>query len=308
MTERVVSTAPSSTEILYSLGVEPVAVSHACDYPPQVRDRPVIDESVVDAVASADRHEQARTAAANGELYQLDIETLESVDPTVIVTQRVCGVCAVDEPLVKDAVSRLPIDPSVVTLQAHGLSGVFDSIETVGDAIRRDERAAQLVSTLRERLAAIERRRPAARPRTAVLEWMDPPRVAGSWVPELVEAAGGSYGLGTAGERSVAVEWEELCAYDPERLVVSPCGFDLDRTRRQCHELTQRPGWTELQAVRTNQVYGLDGSSHLTRWTPRLVDAAEHLARICHPDVFGPPTAVDGVEQLLSNGAAHPDN
>lgn len=296
---RVISTSPSSTEILYALGIEPVAVSHACDYPPAARELPTIDVSKVDAEASADRHDQVRAATADGQLYRMDSDAIDAVEPELIVTQGVCGVCAVDEVLVEETLSELTVDPDVLALQAQTLEDVFGCIRAVGEATNTETQAASLLDSLRERLTAVDRRLPAdGCPRTTVIEWMDPVRTAGSWVPDVVESAGGEFGPPTAGERSTAVEWETLLEYDPERLVVAPCGFNLDRTRQQFDELAGRPDWAQLTAVRQRQVYGLDGAAYLTRWTPRLVDAVEHLARICHPETFGPPTQSDGIEQL----------
>lgn len=286
----VVSTSPSSTEILYALGIEPVAVSHACDYPPQVERLPAIDVSKVDAEASAARHAQVQAATADGHLYRMDAGAIDAADPDLIVTQGVCGVCAVDEVLVEETLSELDAAPDVVALDASRLADVFECIRTVGDATGRQGRAAALITDLEDRLETVERRVPSTdRPRTVVLEWMDPLRPAGSWVPDVVAAAGGAYGLGTAGERSSETSWEAVRAYDPEVLVVAPCGYDADRTRRQLHELTDRPGWGELTAVRSDRVHLLDGSAYLTRWTPRLVEAVERLAALCHPGTFGPP-------------------
>jgi iron complex transport system substrate-binding protein len=288
----VISTSPSSTEILYALGVEPVAVSHACDHPPEAAALPSIDVSKVDAEASADRHEQVRAATADGHLYEMDADAIDAVAPDLIVTQGVCGVCAVDDVLVGETLDSLDADPEVVALDASRLSDVFECIRTVGEATGTEARAESLVDDLRDRIAAVERRVDGAdRPRVAVLEWMDPVRPAGSWVPDVVETAGGEYGLTEPGNRSFAAEWETIRAYDPEVLVVAPCGFDADRTRRQFDELADRPGWAELSAVRNDRVYVLDGSAYLTRWTPRLVDAVERLAALCHPETCGPPPA-----------------
>lgn len=288
----VVSTSPSSTEILYALGIEPVAVSHACDYPPQAGRRPAIDVSKVDAEASAARHEQVEAATADGHLYRMDADAIDAAEPDLVVTQGVCGVCAVDEVLVDETLADLDADPDVVALDASRLADVFECIRTVGEATGTRERAAALVTDLEDRLEAVERHVPSTdRPRTVVLEWMDPVRPAGSWVPDVVESAGGDYGLGAAGDRSRVVKWAAVREYDPEVVVVAPCGFDAARTRRQLHELTDRPGWSELSAVRTGRVHVLDGSAYLTRWTPRLVDAVERLAALCHPAAFGPPPA-----------------
>jgi len=296
---RVVSTSPSSTEILYALGVEPVAVSHACDHPPAARDLPTIDVSKVDAEASTDRHEQVRSATADGHLYRMDAATIDAVEPDLIVTQGVCGVCAVDEVLVGETLEELSVDPEVLALRARTLQDVFQCIRDVGAATGSEKRATALVNGHRDRLAAVETRIPDEdRPETVVLEWLDPLRVAGRWVPDVVEAAGGRYALGAAGEDSTAIEWDTLREVDPERLVLAPCGFELERTRERLHELTDRDGWAELTAVREGSVYGLDGSAYLTRWTPRLVDAVERLASVCRPGLAGPPDTVRGLERL----------
>ncbi|OIB55439.1 ABC transporter substrate-binding protein [Natrialba sp. SSL1] len=292
MSRNVISTSPSSTEILYALGVEPVAVSHACDFPPEAADLPTIDVSKVDAEASADRHEQVRAATANGHLYQMDAERIDDADPDLIVTQGVCGVCAVDDVLVDETLADLDADPEVLALDASRLEDVLECVHDVGQATGTEARADELVADLRERIATLEERVPAApRPRTAVLEWMDPARPAGTWVPDVVDLAGGEYGLSEPGERSAPVEWDSFLEYDPEVLVVAPCGFDAERTREQFGELSDRPGWEDITAVREERVFILDGGAYLTRWTPRLVDAAERLATLCHPDEFGEPPA-----------------
>ena len=286
----VVSTSPSSTEILYALGVEPVAVSHACDHPPEAAALPSIDVSKVDAEASADRHEQVRAATADGHLYRMDADAIDRTDPDLVVTQGVCGVCAVDEVLVDETLEGLDADPDVLALRARRLEDVLECVLEVGRATGTRDRASELVADLRDRIAAVEAAVPAGdRPRTAVLEWMDPVRPAGRWVPDVVAAAGGEYGLGDPGADSRPLEWARLLEYDPEVLVVAPCGYDADRTRRRFHELADRTGWASITAVETDRVFVLDGSAYLTRWTPRIVDAVERLAACCHPDAFGPP-------------------
>ena len=289
----VVSTSPSSTEILYALGIEPVAVSHACDHPPEARELPTIDVSKVDARASADRHDQVRTATADGHLYRMDADRIDALDPDLIVTQGVCGVCAVDDVLVEETLADLGTSPEVLALQARRLEDVMECIATVGEATGTEERARELIARSRARLADVEGRLPAtSRPRTVVLEWMDPVRPAGSWVPDVVRVAGGEYGLGEPGERSAPTAWTTVLEYDPEVVVVAPCGFDAERTRRQFRELSDRPGWESLAAVREDRVFVLDGSAYLTRWSPRIVDATERLAALCHPGTFEPPADV----------------
>lgn len=285
----VVSTTPSGTEILYALGVEPVAVSHACDYPPDVAKKPRIDSSRIEGETSGERHSRTAAASADGHVYDVDARRLRAAEPDLIVTQEVCGVCAVDTTTVDAVLEDLDVDPEVLALDANRLEDLFDCIQTVGAATGRDGRADALVTDLRGRLEAIESRTNAIddRPRVVVIEWMDPVHIAGNWVPELVELAGGAYGLAEPGQRSVETAWEAIVDYAPEVVVVAPCSYGVDRTRERRSELTDRAGWGTLPAVREGNVYALDGSSYLTRWSPRLVDAAERLAAILHPTEFG---------------------
>ena len=288
---RVVSTSPSGTEILCALGVDPVAVSHACDHPPRVRDLPVVDRSPVDATASADRHAQVERAAGAGHVYEVDRDLLRSVEPELVLTQEVCGVCAVDARLVEEVLVDASVDPRVVGMNARSLADVYDCVRRVGRAVDREDRAEELVREMRGRIEAVERRAPRDGPRVAVLEWLDPVRAAGNWVPELVDAAGGTDVLGSPGERSTETPWAELRAAAPEVLVLAPCGFDESETVARLSELADRPGWDDLPAVETGRVFALDGASYLTRWTPRLAAATERLATLTHPDTFGPPEA-----------------
>lgn len=285
----VVSTSPSSTEILYALGVEPVAVSHACDYPAAAADQPTIDETAVTADASGDRH--AQVEAANGDVYSIDLDVLRSVDPDLVVSQRVCGVCAVDASRIDRALGNAGVDADVVGLQANRFDDLFDCIRDVADAIGRSARADELVDDLRERVHSVQERAAGAedQPRVAVVEWMDPVITAGNWVPDLVDAAGGAYKLAEPGERTGRPSWSEFCEYAPEIVVVAPCGYSVERTQKQYDELTDRDGWRDLPAVENGRVYAMEGTSYLNRWTPRLVDALERLAHIIHPDVFGDP-------------------
>ncbi len=289
----VVSTSPSGTEILYALGVEPVAVSHACDYPPAVADKPRIDTSRIDGETSGERHARTEAASADGHVYDVDARRLRAAEPDLIVTQEVCGVCAVDTTVVDEVLADLDVDPEVLGLNASRLDDVFDCIRSVGLAVGREDRAAALVADLRRRLETIESRTADLdrRPRVAVIEWMDPVHLAANWVPELVELAGGTYDLAEPGQRSVESRWSTVVEYAPEVLVVAPCSFTVDRTRDRLAELAERDGWDRLPAVRTDRVFGFDGSSYLTRWSPRLVDAADRLAAVLHPDVFGGPPA-----------------
>lgn len=294
----VVTLLPSATEIVYALGAEPAAVSHECAYPPAAADKPRANTCVVDPDATSTAiNEQL---AAHDEIYEIDRETLRAIDPDVVITQGVCDVCAVDSVLVENAIAEMAIDPVVLTTDPHSVADVLDDVRRIGEAIGRGSAADRLVTDLRERIASVEERArtavaDAGRPRVLVLDWLAPPMVAGHWVPELVDLAGGEYGVNEQREAATPEDFEVIAAFDPAKLVLAPCGFSIDQARRDVDELADHDRWPEVSAVRADEVYAMDGRV-LNCPSPRLVDALETLASVLHPDHFETP--VDGFERV----------
>ena len=286
----VVSTSPSGTEILCALGVEPAVISGSCDHPPSITDRPRLDASRVDGETSAERDDQA---TSSHEVYDVDEALLREVEPDLVLTQSVCGVCAVDEARVREVLADSPADPDVLGLQASSLGSVLDAIATVGAAVGRDGRAARLVAQLEDCFATVESvtGEGGERPSVAIFEWLDPLHLAANWVPEVVEHAGGEYPLAEPGDRSVKIDWDDVCDAAPDVIVVAPCSYTLDDSFASIEELTGRPGWDDLPAVRNDRVYVLDGKA-LNRWTPRLAGECQRIATVLHPELFdGDPLA-----------------
>jgi len=291
----VVSTSPSGTEILCALGVEPAVVSGSCDHPPSITDRPRLDRSRVDGETSSERDGQA---TSSHEVYDVDEELLREVEPDLILTQSVCGVCAVDEGRIREILADEPTDPEVLGMRASDLPSVLDTIETVGAAVGREERAARLIGQLEDCFATVESiidegvaADSGDRPSVAVFEWLDPLHLAANWVPEVVAHAGGDYPLADPGDRSVKVDWDDVREAAPDVIVVAPCSYTLDDSFAAIEELTDRPGWDDLPAVRNDRVYVLDGKA-LNRWTPRLAGECQRIATVLHPELFeGEPLA-----------------
>jgi iron complex transport system substrate-binding protein len=287
---RVVSLLPSATEIVYGLGIEPVGVSHECDYPPAATHRPAVNSSRVDPEASSTEiNDQVAEALEESGVYEIDAELLVSLDPDLVVSQGICEVCAVDEVRVRQVVDEHDVDAAVLTTDPHSLADVLSDVERLGDALGRHERALELVAALEGRIEAVECGFAGDRPRVAVLDWLDPVMVAGHWIPGMVERAGGRYGLADPGERSRPREWAEIREYDPEVLVAAPCGFGLDQTAANVDDLTDRPGYEELTAVQNGSVYAMDGHHYVNRPGPRLVDTLEFLAGLIDPEHFDAP-------------------
>ncbi|MFC4439566.1 MULTISPECIES: ABC transporter substrate-binding protein [Natrialbaceae] len=312
---RIVTTLPSATELVAALGLEPIGVSHECDYPPGAESIPSITRSRVDADASSG--EIDRQVLEIGEtddgVYEVDVDLLDDLEPDLIVTQGMCDVCAVDEAVIGAALEEIEADPEVLTVDPHTVEDVLEDLERLGRATGREECAREVRSELESRIATVREGTTDIdaddRPRVAIFDWTDPVMIAGHWTAELVDWAGGAYGLADVGEPSRPREWEEIREYDPELAIVAPCGFDLEQTAANRADLTDRDGWDDLTAVRNDRVWAMDGHHYLNRPGPRLVDTLEALAPIVQPDLFeGPPESVavpfDGLEALESSDAS----
>ena len=279
---RVVSLLPAATEIVAALGAQGqlVGVSHECDFPPGVRSLPRVTGTAIDPAlpSSAIDRAMAETKRAGTSPITVDLKLMAQLRPDVLIGQSVCEVCAVGEGELARVVAALMPTPWVVTLHAHTLEGAFHDIAKVGEALELRDEAEELVNGLRYRLRRVGATpaAPQRKPRVLVLEWLDPPYVAGHWVPELVARAGGEDVGGTPGEPSRARPWRELAALAPDLVVVALCGFDVERARSELATVTDADA-ASLLGRRTEVI---DGNAYTSRPGPRLVDAAELLSRL----------------------------
>lgn len=290
---RIVSLIASATEIVCALGFEKdlVGRSHECDFPESVRALPALSAptfAIDQAGAAIDRSVKDRLRAGLS-IYHVDVDQLQALRPDVIVTQSQCAVCAVSEADVQQALGDWPgSPPCVVTLEPNSLADVWSDIARVAEALGAAERGPALVDGLRARMADIAARASVQKssPRVACVEWIEPLMAAGNWVPELVEMAGGENCFGIAGRHSPWMTFAQLAERDSDRIVVTPCGFDLARTRQEMAVLESREEWTQLRAVQAGNVFLTDGNQYFNRPGPRLVESLEILAEIIHPEIF----------------------
>jgi len=285
---RVASLLPSATETLFALGVEPVGVSHSCDHPTAARERPTLTSTVVDHEDRSAADIDAQMRAVDGAVYDLDTERLAALEPDLLVTQATCDVCAVDASEVRAAAERLDPAPDVLACDPHSFADALDDVVRIGEAVGATDAATALRADLRERVDAVRERAERAvadegRPRTAVLDWTDPPIRAGHWVRDMVAIAGGDPSFQPDGP-SEPVAWDDVRAFDPEALVVSPCGFDRDRAVDAVGDLADRPGFADLSAVADGRTYAVDGNGLFNRPSHRLVDSLETLFACLHPE------------------------
>jgi iron complex transport system substrate-binding protein len=282
----------SATEIVCTLdcGDRLVGRSHECDQPPWVKRLPAVTAPRVDVAADSatiDRSVRALVEQALS-VYTVDIERLAALEPDLLVTQVQCEVCAVSLKDVEEAVRvGLKSQPRVVSMRPDALADVWADMRAIASALGVPERGVQLVTRLRSRMRGIaERARGRARPRVACIEWLAPLMAAGNWTPELIDLAGAEDVLGKAGRHAGPLEFAALAAADPDAVFVTPCGFDLARTRAEMPALTGLPGWNELRAVREGQVFLGDGNALFNRPGPRVVESLECLAEALHPGAF----------------------
>ena len=301
---RIVSLLASATEMIYQLGCldQLVGRSHECDYPPEVQLLPVVSKAQIDIDTSSSQidaqikqlaHKTAEPedpALKALSIYTIDVDQLQILQPDIIFTQTQCEVCAVSERDVMQAIQHLTgLQPRVVSLAPHQLDDVWEDVLRVGEALGRYDQAKMLVSDYKKRLDYLRNATSkfGSRQRVTVLEWLDPLMAAGNWTPELVDYAGGENVFGEVGLHSPWLSWEELQGEDPDVLVLSPCGFSIERTLQDTAILQEHPAWQSLRAVKNRRVYAIDGNQYLNRSGPRLVESAELLGRVIWGEQLG---------------------
>lgn len=290
---RIVSLIASASEIVASLGLSrhQVARSHECDFPPEILALPVCTSPSfpIDG-SSAEIDQRVKERVANAlSVYEVSREMLDAVQPTHVITQTQCRVCAVSlEDVERALIGWVSSRPKLVALEPNCLVDVWSDIRRVAASCGVAERGQKVVADLEGRMQAICARACASpvRPRVACIEWHEPLMAAGNWVPELVEMAGAINLFAEAGAHSPWMDWRDVVDADPDVIVTMPCGFDLERTCAEMYWLTERPEWRKLRAVQTGQVYLADGNQYFNRPGPRLVESLEILAEILHPEIF----------------------
>jgi iron complex transport system substrate-binding protein len=289
---RIISLLPSATEIVVALGFGDhlVGRSHECDFPPGVEKLPVCSSTKIPAHGTSDEIDQrVKEIVAEGlSVYRVNVERLRELQPNLILTQTQCAVCAVTPRDLEQALCTWTgAQPAMVSLEPNDLSDVWNDIRRVGEALGVQPRADELIGSLTKRLAAIrETTRDLPRPSVAAIEWLKPLMAGGNWMPELIEIAGGRSLFGQPGEHSSWLEWASLVEADPEVILLLPCGFKIAQTIADLGLLTENAAWNNLRAVKKGRVYLIDGHHYFNRPGPRLVESAEIVAEILHPDQF----------------------
>ncbi len=293
MSLRIVSLIASATEILCELGFQKQIVgrSHECDFPHSILElEPCTKPKFDTTVSSREIDDQVKDVLKNSlAVYSVNEEIIKSLNPTHIITQAQCEVCAVSlkdvELMVQDWTGT---DTKVISLQPDSLEHIWADINLIAKSLDAEKKGIEAIARLKERMAKIriESSVIQAKPKIACIEWIDPLMAAGNWVPELVELAGGHNLLGEAGKHSPWMSMQDLIESDPDKIIVMPCGFDIPRIKKEMNPLLKSEEFMNLRAVKANEVYITDGNQYFNRPGPRIVESLEIFAEIFHPSKF----------------------
>jgi iron complex transport system substrate-binding protein len=291
--QRIVSFLPSATEMACALGLQDqlVGITHECDYPASIRNKPVVVKSAIspDTMSQAEIDRAVSELLKNGQsIYQVDEKLLQELAPDLILTQDLCQVCAPSGNEVSQALHALPKEPQILWLTPKSLGQIADNLSAIGEATGCLKKAEELIASGRAILEEIAERasQASSRPRVFCMEWLDPIYCTGHWVPEMVRIAGGVDALGREGAESMRLAWEDVLAWKPEVLLIMPCGYHLDQVVDLAPKLCTREGWLDLPAVQQGRVYAVDASSYFARPGPRVIEGTQLLAHLIHPDLF----------------------
>lgn len=289
---RICTLLPSATEICFALGLSDsiYGVTHECDFPAEARSKRVVVRSRLPQTADSAEIDRLVTefTERSESIYRVDAEALREIDPDLIITQDLCHVCAASPDDLAAALSSLHRIPKMLSLNPHTISDVMDDIRSIGAATEKTEAAEILVAEMNEQIACVQRAvQPYAteRPRVVCLEWLDPFYLGGHWVPEMIALAGGQDPLARVGEPSFRMEWDKIHDAQPEVILITPCGYGVERAAEELLRMRLPTGWDDLPAVRHGRVFASDSNSYFSQPGPRLADGVAILAKAMRPEL-----------------------
>lgn len=289
--ERIVSFLPSATEVLYEIGAgdQIFGVTHECKFPESAKRKPKVINSSFDPAKMNSKeidNKIVELMQSGRDIYVIDDRILKEAKPDLIVAQGICEVCSPFTKEIKRAISILDYKPDVLILDPHDLDDILISIMDVAERVGRIKEGRKLIVSLQNRIDSIRIRPKENKPKVLCIEWIDPFFTAGHWIPQMVEIAGGINGLGSYGKPSYRIDMDEIIKFDPDKIILMPCGFDIDRTLIEFEQAKISNKWKSLQAVQNNEIFAVDAGAYFSKPSPRTITGLEILAKIIHPDKF----------------------
>ena len=279
--KRIVSFLPSATEILYEIGAgsQIIGVTHECNYPLDAKNKPRIINSSFDASTMSSKEIEDKIVelfSNRKDIYVVNDKILKELKPDLIVAQGICEVCSPFTKEIKRAISILGYDPQILILDPHTLSDVFDIINEIAKNVGKIKEGQNLANLLKgkineiKKISELKSHKNENLPRILCLEWIDPFFTSGHWIPEMVEIAGGINGLSKSKEQSRRASFEEIKKFDPEKIILMPCGFNTDRTIKEYKNtnLNKNKEWNNLRAIKNNEIYVVDAGSYFSKLGP----------------------------------------
>ena len=291
MVNRIVSFLPSATEILYLLGCQHLlyGVTHQCNFPFEAGSKPQIIKSVFDSesMTSLQIEEKIQELAKlQDEYFTINFDLLKKIQPDLVISQGICDVCSPHNREMEKVVRFLGYTPDTLVLDPHTVEDVVQNIVDVAKSVGKDDEGLQIKSSLQNRIEHVASTKKDKNPNVICMEWLDPFYIAGHWVPQMVQIAGGTNGISNTGERSRKIEFSQITQLDPDILILLPCGFTLDRVISEYVSLRRNEDWNSLRAVKNDMVFAVDAMSYFSRPSPRVITGIEILAKIFNPKVF----------------------
>ena len=289
--ERIVSFLPSATEVLYQIGAgdQIFGVTHECKFPESAKRKPKVINSSFDSAKMNGKeidNKIVELMQSGRDIYVIDDRILKEAKPDLIVAQGICEVCSPFTKEIERAISILDYKPDVLILDPHDLDDILISIMDVAERVGRIKEGRKLIVSLQNRIDSIRIRPKENKPKVLCIEWLDPFFTAGHWIPQMVEIAGGINGLGSYGKPSYRIDMDEIIKFDPDKIILMPCGFDIDRTLIEFKHAKICNDWKSLQAVQNNEIFAVDAGAYFSKPSPRTITGLEILAKIIHPNKF----------------------
>lgn len=291
MFNRIVSFLPSATEIIYLLGSQDVllGVTHQCNYPPDAKQKPQVIKSVFDSdsMTSLQIEEKIQELSKlQNDMFMINYDLLKKIEPDLIISQGLCDVCSPHNREIDKSIQCLDNKPDTLILDPHTIDDIIQNIMDIAIRVGKESKGLEIKHSLTKRIEQISSYPSDKKPKVICLEWIEPFYICGHWVPQMIEIAGGINGISRIGDRSHKIDLIQISGFDPDIIVLMPCGFDLSKVLVESTSLHKNPQWNSLRAVQNDMVYAVDALSYFSRPSPRIITGIEILSKIINPDSF----------------------